>query len=32
MKLNVGETYNFFKNIEDYWIVKILDIHDERYL
>jgi hypothetical protein len=31
MKLNVGETYNFFKNIEDWWIVKILEIHESRY-
>jgi hypothetical protein len=31
MKLNVGETYNFFKNIEDWWIVKILEIQDDQY-
>jgi hypothetical protein len=31
MKLRVGETYNFFKNIEDWWIVKILEIQDDRY-
>ena len=31
MYLKIGETYNFFKNIKDYWIVKILEIHDERY-
>jgi hypothetical protein len=32
MKLNVGETYNFFKNIEDWWIVKIINIYDDSYL
>jgi hypothetical protein len=26
MKLRVGEMYNFFKNIEDWWIVKILEV------
>jgi hypothetical protein len=31
MKLNVGETYNFFKNIKNYWIVKILEIQDNCY-
>jgi hypothetical protein len=31
MKLNVGETYNFFKNIEDWWIVKVLERCDEQY-
>ena len=31
MKLNVGETYNFFKNIEDWWIVKVVEIVEERY-
>jgi hypothetical protein len=31
MKLRVGETYNFFKNIEDWWIVKILEVQDDRY-
>jgi hypothetical protein len=24
MHLKVGETYNFFKNIKDWWIIKIL--------
>jgi hypothetical protein len=31
MELNVGETYNFFKNIEDWWIVKILEVQDDGY-
>jgi hypothetical protein len=31
MKLRVKETYNFFKNIEDWWIVKILEVQDDRY-
>jgi hypothetical protein len=31
MKLQVGETYNFFKNVEDYWIVKVIRIDDDRY-
>jgi hypothetical protein len=31
MKLRVGETYNFFKNIEDWWIVKILEVQDNCY-
>jgi hypothetical protein len=31
MKLRVEETYNFFKNIEDWWIVKILEVQDESY-
>jgi hypothetical protein len=31
MQLKVGETYNFFKNIEDWWIVKVLEIQDDRY-
>jgi hypothetical protein len=29
--LTTGETYNFFKNIKDYWIVKILDRDEDRY-
>jgi hypothetical protein len=31
MHLKVGETYNFFRNIKDYWIVKILELQDESY-
>src|SRR5438874_739069 len=31
MELKVGETYNFFKNIEDWWIIKIHADYDERY-
>jgi hypothetical protein len=31
MKLKAGETYNFFKNIEDWWIMKILEVQDGRY-
>jgi hypothetical protein len=26
MELKVGETYNFFKNIEDWWIVKVVEL------
>jgi hypothetical protein len=29
--LTTGETYNFFKNAKDYWIVKILDRDEDRY-
>jgi hypothetical protein len=32
MKLKAGESYNFFKNIEDWWIIKILEVHEERYV
>jgi hypothetical protein len=31
MKLNVGETYNFFKNIEDWWIIKVIGDGDDHY-
>jgi hypothetical protein len=31
MELKVGETYNFFKNIEDWWIVKVIEVQDEHY-
>jgi hypothetical protein len=31
MHLKVGETYNFFKNIEDWWIVKVIEVQDEHY-
>jgi hypothetical protein len=31
MHLKTGETYNFFKNIEDWWIIKIHADYDERY-
>jgi hypothetical protein len=31
MKLQVGETYNFFKNVEDWWILKVVEVADERY-
>jgi hypothetical protein len=31
MKLRVGETYNFFKNIEDWWIIKVIGDGDDHY-
>jgi hypothetical protein len=31
MELHVGETYNFFKNVKDFWIVKVLEVIEEKY-
>jgi hypothetical protein len=31
MHLKVGETYNFFKNIEDWWIIKVIGDGDDHY-
>jgi hypothetical protein len=31
MELKVGESYNFFKNIKDWWIIKVIGDGDDHY-